>query len=60
MKKSIALFASLLVILSTYSQSTTTLHIPGFNRHLGWGDNGNAPLWINQNNTNRMQFNSEI
>lgn len=59
MKKSIALFASLLVILSTYSQSTTTLHIPGFNRHLGWDDNGNAPLWINQNNTNRMQFDSE-
>jgi len=58
MKTHIVCFALVLSCMGASSQSTTSAHIPGNNRHLGWDDTGNAPLWVNQNNFQRLRLNS--
>ena len=59
MKKiTITLMVLLMGTMGAYAQSTASSNSPFGNRHLGWDDSGNAPLWINQNNTQRMWFTS--
>jgi len=53
----ISIFA-LLLSQASFSQSSSANNNPVNNNHLGWDDNLNAPLWVNQNNFQRLRLNS--
>ena len=61
MKQLLLITLIILCGISTFSQTTINLNDPTGNptAHLGWDDTGNSPLFINQNNQNRMLFNAQ-
>ncbi len=62
MKQIAILLFLTLACVSIHGQTTINSNNPTGSptAHLGWDDIGNSQLWINQNNINRMHFNSEF